>query len=415
MLQRIVEALRPRLPRCLLAFLVAAAALPASAYDHAAYKQDLERLTSYRGELKSLRDEGRPVVSITGPSSFLFGLGNRQKYIYRGGELIEWPALRIVKKWTVESEVLVPPAYTVWIRTPRAMVRIREDEQGLWVEEGSKKTRLAKSFVRLPDFHGSRFPNILRTLHHDILVNIAGGKPLPNFLVYATPWYRDAAMTAMVLQRTGNIGLIRDWILSIRDPFDRNNADIEEADNLGEVLYLVSCVSGRQHPVVEKVLNSVTQFRRGAFIVGRTDFSEHPVYQTKWLKFGLKSLGLHDSFIVPVMPDSYASLFWWDFKDGQVGPPFPADAARKYPYLAWARDHLTGSPDGPVASADYPITWETDASQANYAGQAILGADSSMNRTAAPHTWHAAEMFLLLASDPGGALTAAGAFPGRGE
>jgi hypothetical protein len=415
MFEQIIEAARTRFPQCLLAFLVAAALVPASAYDHATYERDLERLASYRGELKFLRDQGRPVVSLSGLPSFLFGMGDRQKYIYRNGELIEWPSLRVVKKWTVKSEVLIPPAYTVWIRTPRAMVRIHEDEHGLWVEEGSKTTRLAKSFVHLPSFRGALFPNVLRTLHHDILVNIVKGKPLPNFLVYAKPWYRDAAMTAMVLKRTGNIALIRTWILSIRDPFDRNNGGIEEADNLGEVLYLVSCVSNRQHPVVEKVLDSVESFRRGTYIIGRTDFSEHPVYQTKWLKVGLKSLGLQDPFVVPVILDSYASLFWWDFKDGQAGPPFPADAARKYPYLAWARDHLTGTHDGPVSSADYPITWETDASQANYAGQRVFAADSSTDRTATPHSWHAAEMFLLLASDSGGTLPAAGAFPRRAK
>ena len=397
MFDQIIKAVRASLPYSLLAFLLAAASVPASALDPATYKRDLERLASYRAELKVLRDQGRPVVNLSLPSSFLFGMGDRQKYIYRSGELIEWPSLRVVDKWTVKSEVLIPPAYSVWIRTPHAMVHIHEDQHGLWVDEGSKKTQLANSFVRLPDFRGTRFPNVLRTLHHDILVNIVNGKPLPNLLVYDRPWYRDAAMTAMVLKRTGNIDLIRNWILSLREPFDRNNGAVEEADNLGEVLFLVSCVSNRKHPVVEKVLNSVSRFRRDHYIVGRTDFNEHPVYQTKWLKFGLKSLDLPDSLVVPVIPDSYASLFWWDFKDGQVGPPFPPDAARKYPYLAWARDHLTGAHDGPVSSADYPITWETDASQANYAGQAAaLGADSSTDKTAAPHTWHAAEMFLLL-------------------
>ena len=53
---------------------------------------------------------------------------------------------------------------------------------------------------------------------------------------------------------------------------------------------------------------------KGKHIEGRSDFAPHPVYQTKWAKFGLRSLGLEDPYEVPQVADSYATLFWWAYR-----------------------------------------------------------------------------------------------------
>jgi hypothetical protein len=370
------------------------------AQNDTSFERDLRTLKAYRAEISQLRKTGRPSFGMPGPNFFLFGMGSRQKILYRNGELIEWPSNRVARKWKVEQETIVPPAYSVWLRTAGSTVHIFENESGLFLEENGKRTTLSTVPVRLPEFTGERFPNILRALHQEILINILEGKPVPNFLVYPKPWYRDSAMTAMVLRRTGNIGLIREWIMSLRDPFDHNNGGGNEADNLGEVLYLISCVSDRGHPLVSSTVKEIDRFKKGDYIVGSTDFAEHPVYQTKWLKFGLKGLGLPDqAFVVPQMKDSYASLFWWDFKDGQIGPEFSLHDAQYYPYLAWARDHLDGGHTGPVTAGDHPLSWEAYASGADYKGMSVVSADFTNGKVAAPHTWHAAEMFLALASD----------------
>jgi hypothetical protein len=39
-------------------------------------------------------------------------------------------------------------------------------------------------------------------------------------------------MMCMRLERTGNLGLVKDWILTLREPFDCNNAGVCEPDNL---------------------------------------------------------------------------------------------------------------------------------------------------------------------------------------
>jgi hypothetical protein len=217
--------------------------------------------------------------------------------------------------------------------------------------------------------------------------------------VYANPWRRDAAMMAMCLEKTGNLDLIRNWVISLKDPYDHNNklngVAENEVDNLGETLYLVSLFSNQHQPIVWRVRSEVSRVYindgQHRFIVGRTDFHGAPRYETKWLKFGLRALGMYDPFSVPDLRDDYSSLFWCDFKETNV-----EDAPRNdnYPYLSWARDHYFGKKRSPISDRDYPLTWETNASQASYEWMASIDPEFTARKTAMPHSWHAAEVFL---------------------
>ena len=373
-------------------------------------------LTAYRVNLTKLRQE-HPNHRDDLPDLrfFLFGMGDRLKLIYRDGRLINALTGNIEEQWNVEKAVIVPSEYTVALdlTDPPAgqpqTVQIREDENGVWILQTGKRPRLipgTRSPLALPRFSDNVYGPLLRVLHQEVLINVIYGRPVPNFMVYAKPWYRDAAMMAMVLRETGNLRLIRDWILALRDPFDRNNHSIAEADNPGQVLFLASLVSDKTHPVVQMALDSVVQFRNGNYIIGKTDYAPHPVFQTKWLKYGLRSLGLPDPYVIPAQYDSYSSLFWWDYKSEHVS----AEAAEKkkfddglntnYPYLVWAEDHFYGraAPEkrGIVGNLDYPLSWEQNASDAHYPGMTALDKSLVKQRLAFPHTWHAAEMFLVL-------------------
>ena len=239
----------------------------------------------------------------------------------------------------------------------------------------------------------------MRVLNQEILINIINGFPVPNYFVYNKPLYRDGAMMSMCLLKTGNLNLIKDWIMSLREPYDRNNAGETEADNLGQVLYMVSLVSDKKNPFVQTILNELPKFEisdnSGTYIKGRSDFAEHPVYQTKWLKFGLKALGLKDKYVLPKIKDSYSSLFWMDFKDFYVTGS-DAEDHEKYPYLGWATDHFHKNKKSSISNRDYPLTWETEVSQANYNGMNLINNIYSERKTCTPHTWHAAEIFLYL-------------------
>jgi len=128
---------------------------------------------------------------------------------------------------------------------------------------GGERRAVARGGVKQPAFEGHPWAPVLRALHHEILVNVAPDGPLPNRFVYRRPGYGDAAMVTMVLRRTGNLDLVlRDWILNIGEPFGRNNDGAKEADNPGQVLYLLSLVAaGSEHPLVRRGRRGAAELR----------------------------------------------------------------------------------------------------------------------------------------------------------
>ena len=360
------------------------------------------RLAKYRAELSAFRDEYGGAAPLPDVPFFLFGMGGRTKLIYHGGVLKDAMTGEVLRSWDVEREIILPPEYAVYLTTRnRGPVRIVEDATAVWLEEDGERTLVAgtESPLNLPSFSAYRYPQVLRVLHQEVLVNVIDGLPVPNFFAYAKPWYRDAALMAMVLVETGNLDLIEDWVLGIDTPYDRNNEGETEADNLGQGLYLVSLFSDKNHPLVKRILDEIPRFEvedeNGKYILGRSDFADHPVYQTKWLKYGLRALGLPDPYTIPDMRDSYSALFWMDYRDSYVAGS-DSRSAESYPYLDWGADHYHGTKRSPISNQDYPLTWECEASQAAYNELERLAPVYVEKKLAAPHTWHGAEIFLYL-------------------
>jgi len=361
-------------------------------------------LNDYQEQLAVFRSEYR-AAEMPDCTFFLFGMGNRTKLIYMGGVLRDALSGEILKDWQVVDDVILPNEYTVCIESSEGEAAIYENEDGIFIREGDDVQLVPGSDtpVKLPDFDGHPYSEILKVLNHEIMVNIVDSKPVPNFFVYDKPWRRDAAMMAMCLDESGNLELIRDWVLGLSDPYDRNNAGETEADNLGQTLYLLSLFTDKSHPLVGEILDEVVRYEvedeHGLYIRGRSDFHETPVYQTKWLKYGLKSLGLPDDYSIPLVEDNYSSLFWWDYRESYK--PGTTDAGvdwkhDRYPYIGWASDHFHNKKRNPISNRDYPLTWETLASQADYEGMAMIDEIYVNQKTSVPHTWHAAEVFLYL-------------------
>lgn len=363
-------------------------------------------LEKYKRQLDGFRKEFGGVHVMPDVKFFLFGMGNRRKMIYKNGFLQDAITKKILKQWDIKSQLIIPNAYRVIITLKNnKTVVIEENEKGVFLREGEKNVLLSgtSSFIKLPSFEGQQYSEILKELNHEILINIVEGKPLPNLFVYHNPWRRDAAMMAMCLEKTGNLNLIRNWVLTLSDPYDYNNAGEAEADNLGQTLYLLSFFTDKSNPLVQKILYEAKKIEvksvEGTYINGRSDFHNAPVYQTKWLKFGLSKLDLPDPYIIPSLQDNYSSLFWWDYKDSYMKGTIDAYDEWKndnYPYIGWAADHFHGLKRNSISNQDYPLTWEIEASQANYLYMKIIDTVFVKTKCSVPHTWHASEVFLYL-------------------
>ncbi|MDP2334887.1 MAG: hypothetical protein Q8N05_00255 [Bacteroidota bacterium] len=362
-----------------------------------------ESLRKYRNSLNEFRLEFGGSREMPDVKFFLFGMGNRAKLVYKNGILKNAISGEILKKWNISKEIIVPPDYSVYITlSDGSIISIIEDRNAVWIVEN--KIRMAvpgtETLLQLPDFKEYKYPQILKVLHQEILINIINGKPVPNFFVYKNPWRRDGAMMAMCLNATGNTNLIKDWALSLNDPYDRNNAGVTEADNLGETLFILSFFTNKDFPLVTEILKESKKFEiysnGNKYIKGLTDDHEVPAYQTKWLKFGLKSLNLPDDYTIPIIEDDYSALFWWDYNDSYKPGTIDSDDKNQYPYLGWACDNFHGKKASPISNRDYPLTWEIGASEANYNGMAMVDEKYVLAKNSSPHTWHASEVFLYI-------------------
>ena len=328
-------------------------------------------------------------------SFFLFGMGNREKYIYKDCKLIRYKDNHVVYSFGECNEELVYDQYIVILtKKDGGRIVLFENEEGFFVDE----LCLTKSKINLPSFENYRYSKLLRILHHEVLINIIDGKPVPNYFVYKKPWYRDSAMMAMVLKLTDNLHLIKDWVLSITDLYDKNNAGNEEPDNLGQLLYLVSLFKGKDYPLVDKIIDEAKRITENGLLTGLTDFGNHQIYSTLWLKFALNELNMDHSFLdIPQEFDSYARMFWMDKSGIERETPYPNEYNDFYPYLWWAVKHFENEPiDEKYLQITYPMSWEQEASQAKYEDIRQLSNTYADNKFSAPHTWHASEMFLYL-------------------
>ncbi len=330
---------------------------------------------------------------------YLFGMGNREKYIYRCGELIALSD-KSVQLFDVAKETIVADRYEVQLQLRNGeTVRLYENEVGVFKEQNGETTCLTASPICLPDFAGHPQEKLLRILHHEILFSIRDGVPYPNIMVYQKPWYRDGAMIAMVLRETGNLSLIKEWVLSLRECYDRNNKGNCEPDNIGQALFLISLVSDASHPLVATLTAEAKRLwnEGNGMLNGLVDYAPHPVYSAKWLKLGLSSLGLDSDWVtIPAVADDYSPLFWMAYRDEHVAiPRRPYD--ENYPYLWWAEQQFYGEPMAAERLAlCYPVTNETNASEADYESIRLLSDAYADGRNASPHTWHGAEMFMYL-------------------
>jgi hypothetical protein len=355
-------------------------------------------LQTYRDNLAILRKDHLIGRNLPAVSFFFFGMGDRLKMIYKDGVLYNAKTGKALRRWKVETAIIVPSEYLVHLELENGKaVDIQEDTQGVYIYENNMQVIMAESKLNLPTFEGKKYAAILRVLHHEILINVDEGLPLANFLVYQKSNYRSAAMMTMVMKQTNNLSLISNWVTNLKEPYDRSLEGYAEIDNLGQVLYMISAVSNNKHPLIDQVLEEAEGYKNSDYIEGKTEGSYHPVYQTKWVKFGLKALGISDSYKIPLIYDNYSPVFWVDYKIENIGgDQFDESINVNSPYLTWAEDHTFNQKRAIVSLVDYPLSWESESKSANYSPMNVVDKGYVQGRVCATHAWHASEMFLLL-------------------
>ncbi len=337
---------------------------------------------------------------------FIFGMGNREKFIYKeGGTLEKFDTSEVIYSFDVEREKFFFDRYAIVIWTKdNKRYHLYENSYGVYLEDITDANAISKTvitegeYINLPDFEGYKYPAQLRILHNEILVSFLGDNPVPNIYVYKKPWYRDGAMMTMCLEKTGNLHLVKNWALGVTELYDRNNKGNCEPDNLGQLAYVLSCFVDKDYPLIQKIKAEAERIMENGLLTGITDYSHHEIYSTLWLKLAYKRLNMDTSSIkIPKKFDSYARMFWMDRSEVETETEYANEYDAKYPYLSWARYHFNKDKiDEALVELKYPMSWEIEASEAIYENIVPLSEEYAKNKCGAPHSWHAAEMFLYL-------------------
>ena len=367
------------------------------------FETEIKALKKYTEEVETFKQEYDVELAEhqTDRDHYYFGMGNRRKLVYRKGELLDLETNEKVLEWTEKESLIVPNIYSVLILTEEEdYVILREDEKGVhYIRNGIDRVlEETKVPISLYKFDNMKYQNMMKVLYGEILFNIKDSTIYPNIIVYDKPWYRDAAITTMVLQRTENLDLIKDWVSSITEIYDKQNG-VEEVDNLGELLYIISTQEEKNEELIQEIEEEAERIAKsnsnGYYLYGKTDFGDQYYYQNLWYKLGIESLGKEFKYDLKRIPeDQYSKMAWWS--DYPLKEQEGSGNSLEYPYLSLAERHTLGKGTISLNKALYPLSWEKNASHANYSAYQGLD-DYAVQMNASPmHSWAASEFLLLL-------------------
>ena len=335
---------------------------------------------------------------------YIFGMGMRNKYILYKDELTSKYSLldyenkeKLYKNLNIEE--IDPINYQAKGNLEDGTsFRIHETEKSILIEIGQTDIILEDDIkINIPDFKGQN-KELLKILFNEVMVNITKDGPKPNFITYSAPFYRDAAIVAMVCQKTDNLDQILPWISTITEPYDMQRVTVAEPDNLGQVLYLQSLLKSPNTKLINEIIEEAYRLRREPGILsGLTDGAELPLYQTAWLKFGLESLGKDSSdwSLPDNIQDPYIDTMWFydciELEEYKANHEFYYNSA--WQYLNYARAHFYNFDLTEIDknNNEYPLSYEVGAYSNEL--EELLPQIAAL-KLSTPHSWGAAEMFL---------------------
>jgi hypothetical protein len=136
-------------------------------------------------------------------------MGQRQKFIYRDGELRDAFTQQLIRRWRTATVSVIPPAYTVAMRTAEGtFVYIVEDEEGIHIDSNAGREILSSEHITLPTFLGHQFPLVSKILYNEIMVNFNNGVPFNNILAHDPLREEDYPLIVAILLKTGHLELL---------------------------------------------------------------------------------------------------------------------------------------------------------------------------------------------------------------
>ena len=364
--------------------------------------------------------------------TMVFGMGLRQKFVveklgrYKGEAVFYEYNPSTGEKEIVDDNLTVleysSADYYAKLKdeTTGEIFSVYENENGVYRKTGENVVALDESqHINIPTFEEFEHPDYMKALFGELMVNITKDGFVPNIFYYKnTSWYRDGSLAGLVLEKTNNLSQVEAYIESLDedDVYDKardihsNVPGMREPDNLGQLLYLLSLVDNPNHDLIKAVITEVKRITKvneetgKKYIEGITDYSVLPVYQTKYLIWGMNklidSLGSEaesvigdfdiNEYSVEGMDDHYRDLCWFfntstpDKFWGNVGE-IDADLNQIqskdiFPYLNWARLHYYQVKID-IWNLEYPLSRENHVNSSEFC---------------ITHMWSAAEMLLYL-------------------
>ena len=372
------------------------------------YPNEIITLKEYTNEYNTFLRRYTPLKNdkLNDSTYYFFGMGNRKKLVFLENGLLDLDSNNYLYQFDVKDYKIIPNIYTVIIETFNGeYIKIYEDNLGVHYNTNDIDIIIegTDSYIDLYDFNNQEYSNIKKVLYSEILFNIKDSVIYPNILVYNKPWYRDAALASMVLKQTNNTNLISPWVSNITEIYDYQNNNMAEVDNLGELLYIISTQEEYNNDLIAKIeveakrLASVNP--EGYYLNGYTDFSIKPLYQNLWYKLGIESIGGVFEFDISSISDEYGVLTWWSNHNRDI--KYHKYTSYDFPYLQMASYHKLEKGKFVVNKDLYPLSWEANASEANYQNMHILDDYYVKSRISPTHVWAASEMLLFLLDETG--------------
>ena len=128
-------------------------------------------LDKYYAQLNAFRLEFGGTYDLPDISFFLFGMGNRHKYLYKEGKLIDCLTGKTKYSWDFKSDMVVPSSYAVsGLTNDGHKIIIFEDTKGIWLSDqgGLVKINQLDCPINIPEFKDNRYGEILKVLHQEI-------------------------------------------------------------------------------------------------------------------------------------------------------------------------------------------------------------------------------------------------------